>query len=77
MAVRYERRRVEVAYQHIDPLGYLRCHDCTPLERRSELEFVTPDLAKEPCEGCGRAVGEVTVETWATVEVEYTVCKIF
>jgi hypothetical protein len=74
MSIRFERRRVRVAYQWCDPLGYLYCHDCTPEEKRPELELT---CSEERCERCGRPVGAVTVETWATVAVEYFSCKIF
>jgi uncharacterized Zn finger protein len=77
MSIRYERRTVRVAYQHIDALGYLRCHDCTPPEQRPELEFASPPHSEEHCSQCGRVVGTVTIETEATVAVEYVTCKIF
>lgn len=75
--IRHEWREVEVAYQRVDTLGYLYCHDCTPEELRPELEFATFPHCEEPCERCGRVVGEVKVKTRAQVTVEYFPCRIF
>ena len=77
MSLRHETRRVQVAYQRIDARGRLYCHDCTPEAERAELEFATSPQTEQPCEGCGRLVGSVTVETTACVAVEYVTCRIF
>lgn len=73
----FESRPVPVAYQHIDALGYLYCHDCAPGEERHLLTFAVPPHGAEACARCKRVVGDVTVETTARVEIEYVTCRIF
>jgi hypothetical protein len=77
VSLRFEERRVQVAYQWFRNGYELRCHDCTPEESRPEMEFATDTYKDQPCGLCGRLVGSVTVETTARVAIEYFACKIF
>ena len=77
MRLHYETRKIQAAYFRIDQRGYLYCHDCTPAERRHELEFSNDTYGESPCEFCHQKINSVTVETTAQVPVEYVTCKIF